>query len=321
MPDPVRFQRSEAQHPRADGEHDRLDRVAELAAGRGDRGQLARVQRIGVSDRAHAQALRPRPGGAQPSTDRPRRAIQLPGDPGDAPRRRRPARAPRRSPPRSRAAAGTDHDGHSTCVASHPAHHARRGLTDRTPSRSRTSRERANPHRDSRPEQSGHTSLPAARSASNRPSLTATESIKNRPSTHVAPEPPRPSRGREGATRVGTPTTPTAATTTRFRTASGRIPHGERRAPPVSCPNSTALTTGDDRPQHPVDRLVERFDDGVVVVRSGAVDLAPPAGSPRGCPVFGVGGRAGANCKVWVEGCVGLVVRLHCRGAVRRSGS
>ena len=46
MPDPVRFQRSEAQHPRAEGEHDRLDRVAELAAGRGDRGQLARVQRI-----------------------------------------------------------------------------------------------------------------------------------------------------------------------------------------------------------------------------------------------------------------------------------
>jgi hypothetical protein len=46
---------------------------------------------------------------------------------------------------------GSDHAGHSTCVMSHAAHNARRGLSDRTPSRVRISRERANPQRESGP--------------------------------------------------------------------------------------------------------------------------------------------------------------------------
>jgi hypothetical protein len=102
---------------------------------------------------------------------------------------------------------GTDHEGQSTCVALHPPQHARRGVTERTPSSIRTSRGRAYPHGPSRPpEQAGHASTPAARSASNRCSLSAVESITNRSFTHAAEQPSRPPLGGEGAACVGTPT-------------------------------------------------------------------------------------------------------------------
>jgi hypothetical protein len=89
---------------------------------------------------------------------------------------------------------------------------------------SRSSRERANPQGDSRPEQSGHPTLPAARSASNRSWLTAIENIKDRPFTHAAREPPRPRNGQEGATRVGTATTPQTAQRASIAPPPGLIP-------------------------------------------------------------------------------------------------
>ena len=55
----------ESQHPCADGEHDRLDRVAELAPGWRDGTHLG-VQRECPSRRVRPQAPRPAPGGARP---------------------------------------------------------------------------------------------------------------------------------------------------------------------------------------------------------------------------------------------------------------
>jgi len=61
---------------------------------------------------------------------------------------------------------GTSHDGASTCVVSHAPQRARRGLTERTSCRSRTSRDRANPHGDNGAEHAGHATCPAASAAS-----------------------------------------------------------------------------------------------------------------------------------------------------------
>jgi hypothetical protein len=79
---------------------------------------------------------------------------------------------------------GTSHEGESTCVASHGAHRARRGLTDRVSCSSRTSRERANPHGESAPEQAGHANSPAASAASTRSGVIAIESIEDRQLAH-----------------------------------------------------------------------------------------------------------------------------------------
>ena len=70
---------SEAQHPCPGGEHDRLDRVAQLAAGRRDR-PLTGVQGVRSPARARAQARSACPGRAQPSTDRRGRAPEARGD-------------------------------------------------------------------------------------------------------------------------------------------------------------------------------------------------------------------------------------------------
>jgi hypothetical protein len=79
---------------------------------------------------------------------------------------------------------GTSHAGESTCVVSHARQHARRGLTDRTPSSNRTSRERANPHGESGLEQRGHASSPAVSAASTRSGVIAIASIEDRQPPH-----------------------------------------------------------------------------------------------------------------------------------------
>lgn len=71
---------AEAQHQRADREHDRLDGVPELAPRRRDRTQLG-IQRGRPPGPARPQNLCPRSGGPQPSADRCRPAIERASDP------------------------------------------------------------------------------------------------------------------------------------------------------------------------------------------------------------------------------------------------
>jgi hypothetical protein len=85
---------TEPQHPRTDGEHDRLDRVAELAAGRSDRGRLG-IEQDHPPGRARSQALRVGSGGAQPPANGPRRTVQTAARSDDAPRHQQPGAAPR----------------------------------------------------------------------------------------------------------------------------------------------------------------------------------------------------------------------------------
>jgi hypothetical protein len=105
---------------------------------------------------------------------------------------------------------GTDHEDKSTCVVSHAAQRHRRGLTDWTSARSRTSRVRAKPHGDNRPEQAGHADSPAANAASTRSCVIAIESIEDLCSLTTAEPSHSASRpGRGGS--CGTPTTVTPA--------------------------------------------------------------------------------------------------------------
>ena len=163
---------TEPQHPRANREHDRLDRVAQLAAGRGDRARLG-VQRDDPPGRARAQA--PSVSAAarsQPRTVPSGRPSCLAIGRCPAPVAARRSASPITSAPSRRR--GTVHEGERTCVVSHAPQRARRGVSGRTSSGSRTSRERANPQGDNRPEQPGHASSPAANAASTHPALIAT---------------------------------------------------------------------------------------------------------------------------------------------------
>ena len=163
---------TEPQHPRTHGEHDRLDRVAQIAARRADRGRF-RVQRDDPPPRARAQAPSASAGSTQPATHGALRPRELPGDRGRCPA---PAAARRSASPITSAPSrrrGTVHEGDSTCVVSHAPQRARRGMSGRTSPASRTSRERANPQGDNRPEQPGHASSPAANAASTRSAVIA----------------------------------------------------------------------------------------------------------------------------------------------------
>jgi hypothetical protein len=176
---------AETQHPRTDGEHDRLDRVAQAAACRDD-GTGFRVQRDQPPGRARPQAPSALAGGlrsaATPRTvpsGRPSwRAITRCPSPPAASRSASPITS---APSRRR---GTSHEGDSTCVVSHDPQRARRGVTHRAPSRIRTSRERANPHGDNRPEHAGHANSPAASATSTRSWVIAIESIEDRQLAH-----------------------------------------------------------------------------------------------------------------------------------------
>jgi hypothetical protein len=122
------------------GDRQRLDRIAQLAAGRRDRAQLD-VQHARPPAHARAQASRAASRRAQPPLGTvPGARPSRPGGSPCAQRHGLRARAPGRSPRR-----GTDQAGASTCVAPHPPHTARHGLNDRTSSNSRTSRERETP--------------------------------------------------------------------------------------------------------------------------------------------------------------------------------
>jgi hypothetical protein len=98
-----------------------------------------------------------------------------------------PAAARRSASPITAAASrrrGTVHAGASTCVASHAAQRARRGVSRRTSCAIRTSRARANPHGDNRPEQPGHASSPAASAACTPSGVIEVESIEGRGFAH-----------------------------------------------------------------------------------------------------------------------------------------
>ena len=128
---------------------------------------------------------------------------------------------------------GISHAGASTCVVSHAPQRARRGLTDRTPFRSRTSRERANPHGDNGPQQPGHASCPAASAASTPCGVIAIESIEDRQPVHRHRSLPAAAEGGKG--RLVLHAYHNHAS--RYAPAPPRRPHRERRERAVSCRN------------------------------------------------------------------------------------
>ena len=115
---------------------------------------------------------------------------------------------------------------------------------------------------------------------------------------------------RRAGRRARRPAVPGWSNAALSRSLSARSPTwsravtARRRADQVRA--GATLLRGDDRPEHPVDRLIEPFDDRVVLVESGAVDLdhelgagacrarrAAAARSPRRTPRRTGAGRRG----------------------------
>ena len=126
---------------------------------------------------------------------------------------------------------GTSHPGASTCVVSHARQRVRRGLTDRTPSSSRTSRERANPHGDSGLEQRGHASSPAASAASTPCGVIAIESIEDGQPVHHRRSLPAAVNGGKGRLVLQTYHNHASC----YSPTPPRRPRRERREEAISC--------------------------------------------------------------------------------------
>ena len=192
---------TEPQHPRPNGEHDRLDRIAQLAVCRGDRDRFW-VQRNDPPGRARAQTPRASAGGAQPATHRALWPPQTPGDrsmpdPGDSQAQRfadhlRPV-APARNRPR-----GREHVRRLARGAERPP----RGEPPYLAGQPHLARAREPPGRQSR--RAGRTRELSGCQRSLH-ALWSDRDLKHRRSVTRSPppKPPRQRRGREGAAGVG----------------------------------------------------------------------------------------------------------------------
>jgi len=132
---------------------------------------------------------------------------------------------------------GTSHEGESTCVVSHAAQRARRGAIDRAPCNSRTSRERANPHGESRAEHAGHASSPAARAASTRSRGDRDREHRRLSTRSPSANPSRCRDDREGASRVAHLPDGRPRGAARHATGLRRRRHRQRRERSISWPN------------------------------------------------------------------------------------